>query len=240
MCNAYETKPSISALADEFGARVPEEFVWERPLFPRMISPGIVLNKAGERELRPMQFGLSPVGCPTPSDPRRPLNNARIEAVEKWPWDIPFRNYRCVVPVSQFHEPCYWGDGEGTEVSFSPRSGKTLGVAGIFRVWRAPQGNEWMITMSMLIRPASPVVMTCGHHRQPFIIQERGFDTWMERGKRRIDVSRAILKQYAAEPELQHTTLRSMAAGWAKRKPARLKNRDVQLAAIDETGHLGF
>ena len=97
-----------------------------------------------------------------------------------------------------------------------------------------------MITMSMLIRPASPVVMTCGHHRQPFIIQERGFDTWMERGKRRIDVSRAILKQYAAEPELQHTTLRSMAAGWAKRKPARLKNRDVQLAAIDETGHLGF
>ena len=106
-----------------------------------------------------------------PFDRKWPNNNARIEKYNSWPWKLPFQEHRCVLPLSEFREPCYWGETAGSEVYFKAESGEYLGVAGLYNVWKS-QGTEKFYTMTFLMRPASKYVMEHGHHRQPFFIEE--------------------------------------------------------------------
>ncbi len=66
-------------------------FSWGAEVFPRAIAPGLWMNGDNQRELSPMQFAFCPPGSKTPNDPKRPLNNARIESCSKWPWATAFK-----------------------------------------------------------------------------------------------------------------------------------------------------
>jgi putative SOS response-associated peptidase YedK len=109
----------------------------------------------------------------------------------------------------------------------------------LYNVWKS-QGAEKFYSMTFLMRPACEYVMENGHHRQPFFIVEEGYDKWMEPRKRDPKESLNILRQYAHEPTLEYRVERHMAASWTGRQKSRLADRDEQLAAIDETGPLGF
>lgn len=52
--------------------------------------------------------------------------------------------------------------------------------------------------------------------------------------------SLAILREFAYERPFNHKLARQMAASWTSRQKARLGDRDEQLAAISETGPLGY
>ena len=52
--------------------------------------------------------------------------------------------------------------------------------------------------------------------------------------------SLAILREFAYEPQLEYRIERQMAATWKSRQKNRLADRDEQLAAISESGPLGF
>ena len=186
-----------------------------------------------------MQFGLAKAGAKEPFDRKWPNNNARIEKFDQWPWKVPFRQSRCIVPLSEFREPCYWGETAGSEVYFKAVDLDYLGVASLYNVWKGTGGQE-LLTMTLLLRPASEYVMEHGHHRQPFFIQEEGFDAWMERGERDANDSLAVLREYAFEGPFEYRVERQMAASWKSRQKARLAERDKQQAAIEETGPLGF
>ena len=54
-------------------------------------------------------------------------------------------------------------------------------------------------SMAFLMRPASKYVMENGHQRQPFFIEEAGYDAWMEPGERDPKESLAILREYVYE-----------------------------------------
>jgi putative SOS response-associated peptidase YedK len=79
-------------------------------------------------------------------------------------------------------------------------------VASLYSVWTSSDGED-LVTMSFLLRPASEYVMEHGHHRQPFFIEEAGFDAWMEPGKREAKDSLAILRECAREPPLEYRRL---------------------------------
>ena len=239
MCNRYNIKGTTKDVAEFFRATVPT--VFDMPsddILPGYLAPGLLLNQDGERELVPMQFGLAKLGASDPFDRKFPNNNARIEKYNSWPWKLPFKEHRCVLPLSEFREPCYWGDTAGTEVYFTPEDGKYLGVAGLYNVWKS-QGPEKFYSMTFLMRPASKYVMENGHQRQPFFIEERGFDSWMKPGVRDPQESLAVLREFAYEQPFHHKLAREMAPSWKTRQKARLADRDEQLAAIDETGPLG-
>jgi putative SOS response-associated peptidase YedK len=102
MCNRFEVDTDRAALALTLEAQLPLLFDWEPTIYPRQTAPGLMLNGDGERELLPMQFGLAPPGSKTRSDPKRTLNNTRIESYDKWPWKTSFRRYRCIVPLTSF------------------------------------------------------------------------------------------------------------------------------------------
>ena len=240
MCNRYNIKGTTKDVADFFRATVPTMFdVTSDDILPGYLAPGLLLNQDGERELVPMQFGLAKLGASDPFDRKFPNNNARIEKYNSWPWKLPFKEHRCVLPLSEFREPCYWGDTAGKEVYFTPVDGKYLGVAGLYNVWKS-QGPEKFYSMTLLMRPASKYVMENGHQRQPFFIEEGGVDSWMKPGVRDPKESLAILREFAYERPFHHKLAREMAPSWKTRQKARLADRGEQLAAIDETGPLGF
>ena len=240
MCNRYTIRGTAAELIEHFDATLPTQFdLPTDDVVPGHLAPGLLLNRDGDRELVPMQFGLAKLGAPEPFDRKWPNNNARIEKYDKWPWKVPFQQHRCVVPLSEFREPCYWGETAGSEVYFKAVDADYLGVASLYSVWTSPDGED-LVTMTFLLRPASEYIMEHGHHRQPFFIEEAGFDAWMEPGKRDAKESLAILREYAHEPPLEYKVARQMAASWKSRQKVRLAERDKQLAAIEATGRIGF
>lgn len=240
MCNRFEVDTDRAALALTFNAQLPLAFDWEAEIYPRQTAPGLLRNCDGQRELLPMQFGLAPPRSKTPSDPKRALNNTRVESVEQWPWETSFRRFRCIVPMTSFREPCYWGETAGTEVDFTPADRTLLGVAAVYNIWQSYDKTDEIVTMSLLTRPASEFIMEHGHHRMPFFLEESGFDAWLEPGNRDAGQSRSVLHRFALEPPLRHQVARQMAESWTKRRAARLKQRDEQLAAIEASSPLGF
>jgi hypothetical protein len=105
-------------------------------------NPPAAGGREGEKELVPLQFGLAKPGAPEPFDGRWLNNNTRtrIEKFEEWPWKIPFQQHCCIVPLSEFREPCYWGETAGSEVYFKAVDADYLGVASLYSVWTSPDG----------------------------------------------------------------------------------------------------
>ena len=233
MCNRYNIKTNLSLLGEKIHAVLPIKFDFSGHVVPRSTAPGILLNQDGERELHPMRFGLIPRGAR--ELPEQAYNNARVENIEKWPWKLSLPKHRCVLPLSAFREPCYWGEPAGKEVYFRAPDEPLLLVAGLYNVWQ----NE--VTMTFLMRPAGNYVMEHGHHRQPFFIKHEGIDDWMTTAELGPDEAGAILRKHAAAPELTHEVDREMAAAWKGRQKDRLRKRDEQLDEIQRTGlPLGF
>lgn len=237
MCNRYTIKTSLSQLAAFYKADLFGDFpateIADVEIFPRSIAPGLVQNADGDRELHPMQFAFAPPGCPTPSDPKRALNNARIESVDRWPWKHAIQKNRCVLPLTAFREPAYWGETEGTEIRFQRPDEGLLHVAGIYRIWKSPDHRTSLHTMSFLMRPASTYIMDHGHHRQPLFIAATGIDAWINPIDYTIEELKELLRTHAESPELIYHHARDMAASWIKRKSAKLKERDKQLTELE-------
>lgn len=238
MCNRFTIDSNPIELAQTLDA-IYEQGVFDfaAEITPRALTPGLTLRPDGRRVLHPMQFALAPLGSKVPFDPKRLLNNARIESFDKWPWQVPFRRFRCVVPLTSFREPCYWGEPAGEEVSFYPTEKSLLGVASIYTVWKDLNGSESRFTMSLLMRPACEYVMEHGHHRQPFFIDDAGWNAWMEPREQKPKELIELLHQHADEPALAYRVDREMAAAWKSRQKGNLVKRDEQLAEIDQMGH---
>lgn len=109
------------------------------------------------------------------------------------------------------------------------KPGRYLGVAGLYNIWKS-QGAEKFYSMTFLMRPASKFVMEHGHHRQPFFIEERGFDSWMEPRVRDAQESLAILRKFAYERPFLYQLARQMAPSWKSRQKARLRRASVNAA----------
>ncbi len=238
MCNRYQIRTNLHSICHELSIQSTFDFVVPDEVFPYAQAPVVAINRAGARELRPMAFGMGKQNSGA-AGRAHVLNNTRIESREKWPWKKSFEKYRCVIPMTSFREPCYWGETEGTEVSFSERDDTLLLAAGVFSFSKGATENP-DLAMSLIMRPALPYVMEHGHHRSPFFLRREGIDAWMERDFRPADDSIEILREYADEPSLKYEIDRHMAASWVKRKSANLRKRDQEVAAIAQTGPMGF
>lgn len=251
MCNRFNLKTNLATLGEIFEAMLRQRFEVPQDVFPGKPTPVLATNRDGRRECLPMRFGLVPFGK-KPTEQKRPLTNARVENLDKWPWRSSIRSYRCVVPMNGFREPCYWGTTAGTEVDFSVTDDRPILAAAIY-TWHdsgqtaasdspAELGSDSAptMTMSLIMRPALPIVMEHGHHRSPLFVSEDGIDEWMSREARPLDASLASLKQHAIVPELSFEIAREMAPAWKKRQAEHLQKRDDQIKAIQADGPLGF
>ena len=129
--------------------------------FPKSVVPGLVLHK-GERVVSSFSWAFFDDGTG---------HNARLEtAAERPAWRDAYASARVVLPLARFVEGRAW---------FSETAGRTLAVAGLYRLCRGgqvrapslgalPSGGPPRRT-TMLTRPADDVVAPF-HERMPVIL----------------------------------------------------------------------
>ena len=153
MCSNYQPVTSLERLLTFFGAeRNPDLDPSPAEIYPLGLAPFI--RKADEasgnrRIVENALFGMIPPFAKEIAYGRKTYN-ARSETVDqlvtyKAAWA---KGQRCIIPAEAIFEPCY-ETGKAVRWCIQQDGGVPMGIAGIYRPWRAPDGR-WLWTMSML------------------------------------------------------------------------------------------
>ena len=161
MCGRSQFR-KVPEIIEEFGplrvgdivdAAVAEE------AFPKSVVPGLVLHK-GERVVSSFSWAFFDDGTG---------HNARLEtAADRPAWRDAFASARVVLPLARFVEGRAW---------FSETAGRTLAVAGLFRLGALPGGGPPR-RATMLTRPAGDVVAPF-HERMPVVLPADLVGPWL-------------------------------------------------------------
>ena len=154
MCSNYRPVTRMDRMLTFFGVeRVKDEPT--RDVFPLGMAPFIRLATEGQEGGLPAlvaedgMFGLLPHFATEVAYGRRTYN-ARSETVAKL---ASFKHawangQRCIIPCEAFYEP-NWESGRAVRWRISQPGDVPMGIAGIYRRWRKPEGGE-MFTFAML------------------------------------------------------------------------------------------
>jgi putative SOS response-associated peptidase YedK len=152
----------VPEIIEEFGpARVGDivDAAVAEEAFPKSVVPGLVLHK-GERVISSFSWAFFDDGTG---------HNARLEtAADRPAWSDAFASARVVLPLARFVEGRAW---------FSETAGRTLAVAGLFRLGALPSGGPPR-RATMLTRPADDVVGQF-HERMPVILPSDLVTPWL-------------------------------------------------------------
>ncbi|MCF6216595.1 MAG: SOS response-associated peptidase [Emcibacter sp.] len=115
----------------------------------------------------------------------RPMINARSETIAAKPsFRGPFRRRKCLVPASGFYEWRRARTPGAASVPYYSRlpkdhvDGRAFAFAGIWEIWMGPHGEDWLETVSLITKPAIPLMKVI-HHRSPVIVDPEDYDLWL-------------------------------------------------------------
>ena len=161
MCGRSQFR-RVPEIIEEFGpARVGDvvDAALSEEAFPKSVVPGLVLHK-GERVVSSFSWAFFDDGTG---------HNARLEtAAERPAWRDAYASARVVLPLARFVEGRAW---------FSEAAGRTLAVAGLYRLGALPGGGPPR-RATMLTRPADDVVAPF-HERMPVILPADLIGPWL-------------------------------------------------------------
>ena len=184
MCGrAYETYTQ-EELSIQYLNRRPlhlEDFHQTYNLAPTQPSP-VVLVRDGERTIELFRWGLV-LGWAGSLEAasKYSLINARGEGIaDTRSYAQPFRQRRCVVPLSGLFE---WKLGKPRKRPFAIQrnDGAILSVAGVWERWQPAGQPEPLHTFSIVTTRAN-ALMAHIHERMPVILDERDLQLWLDPG----------------------------------------------------------
>ncbi|RYF67203.1 MAG: SOS response-associated peptidase [Comamonadaceae bacterium] len=184
MCSNYVSVSSEERLLHFFGVRRADP---KQPpeIWPTGLAP-FIRKVDGRRVAETGHYGLLPSFATEVTYGRRTYN-ARSETVhqlasfrESWR-----KGWRCVIPAEALFEPYYPPEG-GKPVRWAiTRPGRVpMGVAGIYREWRSPEG-ELKFSFAMLTVNADAHPFYSRFHkpgdekRMPIVLREDQYDAWL-------------------------------------------------------------
>ncbi len=130
-----------------------------------------------EREAVLMRWGLIPHFAKEVKNDR-PLINARSETIADKPsFRGPFRRRKCLVPADGFYE---WKRGGTSPIPYHiclPER-RPFMFAAIWEAWTGPAGEDWLESVSLITKDATPEMKKI-HHRSPVIVAPEDYDMWM-------------------------------------------------------------
>lgn len=190
MCSNYQPVTSMDRLLTFFGVErakgeLPLEFAQE--VWPLGTAPFIRKHEdgSGNRVIEAGRFGLLPAFAKELAFGRRTYN-ARSETVATLPSfrDAWKHGQRCIVPAEAVFEPC-WETGRAVRWCIQQPGSVPMGIAGIHRKWRSPDGEE-MFTFAMLtVNAAGHPVYQRMHKpgeekRMVVILHDAEYDRWLQ------------------------------------------------------------
>ncbi len=142
---------------------------------PGMSLPIVVKKSPNHLEL--MRWGLIP---PWAKDIRIGFKmiNCRSETItEKVSYKRPFKNKRCVVPMSGFFEWHTVGK-EKTPYWITLENDEPMAVAGLYEIAHDGEGKE-LISFTVITTAANEF-MSAVHERMPVILDPKQLDSWLD------------------------------------------------------------
>ena len=174
--------------------------------------------------------------------PAQPFPNSRLSSLlpdgqisriyEKRTWAEGFEKYRCLVPMTSFLEPVYWGDDAGSWAEFqlasankSPTSAHPLPIlfAAAIRIkpFNPPTGK--INGFSLLTHTASPQMLKF-HHRLLVFLEAPAAREWLAGGHVNAREKFESLIESRYIPEFEVRSPRKLAKGWEKRTDTHLES----------------
>jgi putative SOS response-associated peptidase YedK len=148
------------------------------------LSGLVLLETGGERLGEQMEFSFISKAEEQLRDVRYATFNARLDSLAVKPtWKNEVMTRRCVVPLSEFHEPAYWGPLAGNMVRYT--SEDPLFAAGVWKRWRSPKDGAEVLTFAVVVHDAYPIVEEHGHDRSPVFLDEAAALVWKSRSSDR-------------------------------------------------------
>jgi putative SOS response-associated peptidase YedK len=137
-----------------------------------------------DREALAGLFGLVPHWA-TDLKICRSTYNARAETVATKPSfrDAWKKAQHCIIPAQAIYEPD-WRSGKAISTRIERADGRPMGIAGLWSVWKSPQG-EWVHSYTMLtINADSHPLMSQFHKptdekRMVVVLPEAAYDDWL-------------------------------------------------------------
>jgi putative SOS response-associated peptidase YedK len=175
MCGRFTQSQSIPKIAQEFG--VTEISCDLRPSYNIAPTQKVAVVVAdGVKKLVPARWGLVPSWAKDISVGSKMIN-ARAETItEKASYKNAFKKRRCLVVADGFYEWQDVGDSK-RPVYIRLKSGKSFGFAGLYEVWKSPEGEE--VTTCTIITTEANELMSPIHARMPVIIPRQDEDQWL-------------------------------------------------------------
>ncbi len=176
----YPVANNVSSVPDSGDIRPTQQIL--------MITPDYALSSA--------KWGLVPSWA---KDPRvgSKMINARAEGIESKPsFKKPLRFQRCIIPASAFFE---WTGQPGAKVKYriGRKDGELVGFAGLYDMWRDPQGGE--LTTCTIITTEPNELMAPIHNRMPVMLLPDDEERWLNPDMTEPDEILRLLRPYPAE-----------------------------------------
>src|SRR6185295_1953708 len=198
--------------------------------------PGLVVRESdGQTVCDQMEFSFLSKAEELLRDVRYATFNARLDSIAvKVTWKGALTggpsSGRCVIPISEFHEPSYWGPLAGNMLRFSTAEEPML-AAGLWKRWKNPKDGAEILSFAIIVHDAYPIVDEHGHDRSPVFLDEQAS---RERICPSADADPSLLARFLEQrrfaPKLEVSVQRALKAGWEKRIPDKYKKRAAALS----------
>ncbi len=203
MCGRYTLTSPPDEVAQTFEVTVRDNFPARYNIAPS--QPIAVISTPEQpgnftRHYRLMRWGFVPEWSAKPSKnddlpdfAAKPIINARSETVILKPsFRNAFKRRRCLVPANGFYE---WKKEKGEKQPYfcQPKAAGLFAFAGIWETLLDPGGGE-MDGVALLTTKAGEDLKSI-HSREPVVIPQRHFDTWLNKDERDIETLFPVMKE---------------------------------------------
>lgn len=194
MCGRYVAASTPADLAAALGAtEVEAEDLGARYNVAPTLPVYAAAESRGVRRLRTFRWGLVPSWAKDPSIGSRFIN-ARAESVADKPaFRTALARRRCLIPADGFYE--WQRQGKKRQPFYlRARDGGLLVFAGLWEVWKDPNGPEddWLRTCAIVTTDANADVAGL-HDRMPALLDPSVWDVWLDRDNQDAESVRGLL-----------------------------------------------
>lgn len=176
MCGRFSQSLRSEAIAEAFQLIEAPDWQPRYNIAPTQMIPAIVAAESGNRQFKPLRWGLIPSWSKDPTIGAK-LINARSETVaEKPSFRSAFKQRRCLILADGFYE---WRKQSGKKQPFYFRleNGSPFAFAGLWERWDSEDSR--LETCTILTTEANQTVAQV-HDRMPVILKADSYDRWLD------------------------------------------------------------